>query len=134
MCRFFFYSRMLYCFILDLRKRKLIQDTRFTFYVSNHLSKSFIRTERYDAHKTPRWKKYLFRAMRDMSNTFYLYLDIHILELFGKNNNPTTISIHINHIVPFLYSTLIFLIKIYLQNICQYQLKNETFYYSSFCA
>ena len=52
----FFYSRMLHCFILDLRKRKLIQDTRFTFYVSNHLSKSFIRTERYDAHKTPRWK------------------------------------------------------------------------------
>ena len=141
----FFYSRMLYCFILDLRKRKLIQDTRFTFYVSNHLSKSFIRTERYDHHETPRWKKYLFREMRHMWNIFLPYFDIYILELYqtsnvnifndflGNNNNPTITDIHINHIVSFLYSTLIFLIKIYLQSICQYQLKNETFYYWSFC-
>ena len=145
MCRFFFYSRMLYCFILDLRKRKLIQDTRFTFYVSNHLSKSFIRTERYDHHETPRRKNIYLEKWDICEIYFYLILiytysnyqtsNVNIFNDFlGNNNNPTITDIHINHIVSFLYSTVIFLIKIYLQNIFQYQSKNETVYYWSFCA
>ena len=108
MCRFFFYSRMLYCFILDLRKRKLIQDTRFTFYVSNHLSKSFIRTERYDVHKTPRWKN-IYLEKWYICRKYFVFILI--------------IRIHINHVVSILYLTLILPIKINLQNTCQYQLK-----------
>ena len=72
----FFYSRMLYCFILDLRKRKLIQDTRFTFYVSNHLSKSFIRTERYDHHETPRWKN-IYLEKWDICQIYFVFILIY---------------------------------------------------------